>query len=804
MGPVQRLGEIDQTLGVSVTRAAGRLRARFTAEVTATALLLVCVVAALIWANSPWYETYDHFWHTPVGLSWGGHALELSLQHWVNDGLMTVFFFVVGLEVRRDVALGELTDRSRLVVPVLAALGGVLAPALIYLSMNAGGGEPRGWGAVVATDTAFLLGVLALVGPATSAGLRTFLLALSVVDDVVALSIVAVVYSERVVVPALLVAAAAIATIVLLTRLRIWRGGAYLAVGLVMWGGMVASGVHPSVGGILLGLLVAAYSPRPQDVTRAAALARAFGQSPLPGLGRRTQLSVQRAVSTNERLQELLRPWTSLVIVPVFALANSGVRVDGALLADAATSRVTWGVIAALVLGKTIGIGLTTTVGTALRPQSLPPGVSRLQLWGGAALSGIGFTVSLFVIELAFDSAAVRDEAKIAVLVAALVSILLGWTLFRVSVWRTPELDGSRPTVLADPVDPSRDHIRGPADALLTLVEYGDYECPFCSRVTGTVEELRERFGDRLRYVYRHLPLHDVHPNAQLAAEAALRVARAVVFWEMHDRLFAHQDRLTPGDLVRHAAALGLDVPRFARELGSGVYASRVAQDAGSAHAGGADGTPTFFVGDHRVAGQYDAQTLTALLHRAKAAAGQRRPPAPAHTDVADALFEATRLTPGTRSESWQPYDPTDREQPVAESPDLLGAFPRLTPDQLRAVDRFGTRRSAGRHEVLVRAGDRDQDLFVVRSGLAVVVAGQAGDKHLVAAHGPGRFLGELGLLNGEPAVFTLVMNDPGELTVVPRARIAALTTARPDLGVLISRSMLLRRGLLLEAGRQD
>lgn len=801
---MRRLSAPDEAPGASVSRVAVTLRRRFTADVTATALLLLCVAAALGWANSPWPGSYDHFWHLHLGLSLGDHALDLSLQHWVNDGLMTVFFFVVGLEVRRDVALGELTDRTRLIVPALAALGGVLAPALVYLAVNAGSGQSRGWGAVVATDTAFLLGVLALVGPSTSAGLRTFLLSLSVVDDVVALTIVAVSYSDHVVVPALLVAAAAIATIVLLTRLRVWRGAAYLGVGLVMWGAMIESGVHPSVGGILLGLLVAAYSPRPQDVTQVAALARAFRQSPLPGLGRLTQLSVQRAVSTNERLQELLRPWTSLVIVPVFALANAGVTVDGALLADAVRSPVTWGVVGGLVLGKPLGIGLTTVVGGRVRPRTLPAGVSMLQLWGGAALAGIGFTVSLFVIELAFDSPEVQDEAKLGVLVAALASTVLGRVLFRLSARRYPDVDGSRPTVLAAPVDPSRDHIRGPADAPLTLVEYGDYECPFCSRATGTVDELRERFGDRMRYVFRHLPLPDVHPHALLAAEAAEAAGAQGAFWEMHDRLFDHQDQLAPGDLVRHAAALGLDVPRFARELGSGVYASRVAQDLGSAASSGADGTPTFFVGDRRVTGQYDAETLTGLLHEAKLAAGYRPAPAPAPSDVDDALLEASRLVPGTRSGAWRPFTATDGEEPLAESPDLLGAYPRLTADQLRVLDRFGTRRTAGRHEVLVPAGARNYDLIVVRSGLAVTVAGRRGDKRLVSAHGPGRFLGELSLLNGEAAVLSLLMNDPGELTVVPQARLAALLAANPDLDELISRALLLRRGLLLEAGQEE
>ncbi|MFI7585756.1 Na+/H+ antiporter NhaA [Spongisporangium articulatum] len=789
---------LGQTVSAKATRTAAKLRRRLTPEVTSTALLLLGVIGALVWANDPWGHSYDEFWHEHVALSAGGHAIDLSLQHWVNDGLMTLFFFVIGLEVRRDLALGELTDRTRLIVPSLAALGGVLAPALVYLAVVRGGPDAGGWGAVVATDTAFLLGILALVGPSSSSGLRVFLLSLSVVDDVVALTIVAVVYSDEVSVPALALAAVAIATIVVLTHLRIWRGGAYLVVGLVMWVAMIESGVHPSVGGILLGLLVAAYSPRPQDVDRAAALARAFRQSPLPGLARLTKLSVERAVSTNERLQELLRPWTALVIVPVFALANAGVGLDGAALRAAVHSPVMWGVVAGLVLGKPLGIGLTTSLGARLRPETIPPGVSMLQLWGGAALGGIGFTVSLFVIDLAFDGSEAADDAKIGVLAAVLASTVMSWALFRLSAWRHPEQDGARPIILDLPVDPSRDHIRGPVDALVTLVEYGDFECPFCGRATGTVAEVRARFGDRLRYVFRHLPLSDVHPNAQLAAEAAEAAGAQGAFWEMHDRLFEHQGQLTAGDLVQHAAALGLDVPRFARELGSGVYAERVAQDRASAAASGADGTPTFFVGDRRVVGQYDAETLTNLLHEAKMAAGYRMPARPPHADVDDALWETSQLTPGTRSRSWRPLTRADMDEPIAETPDLLGSYPRLDAEQLRILERYGARRRAEAAEVLAHIGEAGYALFVVLSGMAIVVGGDKNDHRLVSAHGPGRFLGELSLLTGEPPVLALKMHDPGEVLVVPRDRLPQLFADHPDLAALINRAMLLRRGLLL------
>jgi protein-disulfide isomerase len=241
--------------------------------------------------------------------------------------------------------------------------------------------------------------------------------------------------------------------------------------------------------------------------------------------------------------------------------------------------------------------------------------VSRTDLLGGAALSGIGFTVSLFIVGLAFDSPAMRDDAKIGVLVASLAAGLLGWGIFRVAdARRRARGQTGGPVPLDPPVDPARDHIRGPVDAPMTLVEFADFECPFCGRATGVVQELRERFGDRLRYVVRHLPLTDVHPNAELAAEAAEAAGAQGRFWEMHDRLFRHQDRLGPDDLVEHARALGLDLERFVQELDDRVHSPRVREDVASAEASRVSGTPTFFIGSRRHEGRYDAETLAARL----------------------------------------------------------------------------------------------------------------------------------------------------------------------------------------------
>jgi protein-disulfide isomerase len=340
---------------------------------------------------------------------------------------------------------------------------------------------------------------------------------------------------------------------------------------------------------------------------------RAFRQSPLPSVGWSARQSLVRAVSLNERLQTVLHPWTSYVIVPVFALANAGVDLRDGVLADALSSRLTWGVVVALVVGKLVGIGTTSLGSVRLGFGSFPQGVGSGQVLGGAALSGIGFTVSLLIADLAFD-ARLHAEATVGVLLAAALATATGWLVFKAAAVLRGERTATLPLFLDEPVDPDRDHIRGDPDAPLTLVEYGDFECPFCSRATGTVGELAERFGGELRYVFRHLPLPDVHEHSELAAQAAEAAAAQGSFWEMHDLLFRHQDRLEYEDLVAYAGELGLDVDRFADDLQAGRLATRVRRDVASAEASGARGTPTFFVGDRRHIGQYDTETLAAEL----------------------------------------------------------------------------------------------------------------------------------------------------------------------------------------------
>lgn len=621
------------------------LRRYLGTEAAGAALLLATTVLALAWANSPWSGSYQDLLRTPVAMTVGGDGLDMDLHHWVNEGLMTVFFFVVGLEVRRELALGELTDRRRVLVPAIAGVTGLLVPAALYLAVNAGTDAAAGWGVVIGTDTAFLLGALAVVGPRLSTQLRLFLLTMSVADDILAVTVIGVAYSDALHVPSLVVAVACLGVLVALGRAGVWQASPYVAVVLVLWLSTLRSGLHASIAGMLSGLLVPALAARRDLVEDAARAARAFRQSPLPSVGRTAQRGIVRAVSVNERLQEVLHPWTSYVVVPLFALANAGVDLRDGVLADALRSPVTWGVVLGLVLGKLVGITLGTAAAVRAGLGRLPQGVGPGQVVGGAALSGIGFTVSLLIAELAFGDSELRDEATVGVLLAAVLATALGWLAFLVAARFRGERTAELPRVLAHPVDAARDHVYGDPDAPLTVVEYLDYECPFCAKVTGVAQALRDHFGDELRYVVRHLPLPDVHPHAELAAHAAEAAGRQGRFFEMTGLLFRHQDRLELEHLVRYATELDLDVDAFLADLADDETAARVREDVAGAEASGARGTPTFFLGGVRHVGPYDAASLIAALEALRADAPT---PAAAEDVPVDGTLPTQRPAPAS------------------------------------------------------------------------------------------------------------------------------------------------------------
>jgi len=587
-------------------------------------VLLCAAVAALLWANSPWSASYESFWTTKLSIRLGTEGISLDLRHWVNEGLMTFFFLVVGLEAKRELDTGELRERRSLAIPAVAAIGGITVPIAIYMAFNAGGPGAHGWGAAMSTDTAFALGVLALVAPGGTR-LRVRLLTLAVVDDLVALVVIATVYAESV---SWLPLAVAACLFLVLFALRYapagWRRQAAVLIGVAVWIALFESGVDPVVAGLAVGLVTSAYPPARGDLERVTELTRSFREQPTPELARSAQLGVASAISANERLQYRLHPWTSFVIVPLFALANAGIHVDGELLGDAITSPVTLGVIFGYVVGKPLGILGASWF--ASRPWLA--GLRRALSWpviaGGGAVAGIGFTVSLLISSLAFHGNQL-EEAKLGVLAAALFASLLAWGVFRV-IGRLPAAMRARQIAetadelldLSDEVDPDRDHIRGWEQASVTLVEYGDYQCSYCGQAEVVIRALLVSFGEDLRYVWRHLPLSDVHPNAQMAAEAAESAAAHGAFWAMNDKLLLHQDKLTAPDLARYAEELGLDVERLWDELHRRQHAARVAEDVATADASGVAGTPSFFINGRRHHGAYDIETLTAAVRGAR------------------------------------------------------------------------------------------------------------------------------------------------------------------------------------------
>ncbi|WP_406312866.1 Na+/H+ antiporter NhaA [Streptosporangium sp. NBC_01639] len=600
------------------------LRAFLRTETGSAVALLAATLAALVWANLG--PSYDAVWGTPLSVSTGGFGISLSLRQWVNSGLMTFFFFVVGLEARREFDMGELRDRRRLVLPLAAGLGGMIVPVAIYLTMNAGTPAAHGWGAAMSTDTAFALGMLALFGSRFPARLRTYLLTITVVDDLAALGVITIFYSEQVRLGALLAGAGIFCLILLVRMAGVLRGLPYALLGAAAWVALLESGVEPIVIGLAMGLLTYASPAARDDLERATDLFRLFREQPTPQLARSASMGLASTISPNERLQQLYHPWVSYLAVPLFALSNAGITISGEFLTRAFTSPVTLGILLAYVVGKPIGIIGSSMLVTGLSRGRIRPPVGWAAVTATGTIAGIGFTVSLLIAALAFRGPQL-EEAKLGILTAALCAPVLTWIVYRVTALlpkrrRIRALLGTAESIvdLAAPVDPDRDHLRGPEEAPVTVVEYGDFECPYCGQAESVVRELLADLGD-VRYVWRHLPLNDVHPHAQLAAEAAEAAAEQGAFWEMHDLLLDHPNALRVRDLIGYAEELGLDVGRFRDSLRDGAGASRIAEDVDSADLSGVSGTPTFFVNGRRHHGAYDVATLSSAVRAARARA---------------------------------------------------------------------------------------------------------------------------------------------------------------------------------------
>jgi len=599
------------------------LRTFLQTESGSAVVLLGAVVAALVWANvDP--ESYERVWTTTLSIRVGSASLSQDLREWINTGLMAFFFFVIGLEARREFDLGELRERRRVTLPLLAGVGGMAVPVAIFLAINAGHSSVHGWGAAMSTDTALALGLLALVGKGLPDRLRAYLLTVAVVDDIIALLVIAIVYSSSISFVALVIALGLFGSILVVRAADIHFGPLYFLLGTAVWVALFKAGVDPVVAGLLGGVIALAYPAQRGDLERASDLFRLFREQPTGDLARSARGALRTAVSPNERLQTLWHPWTSYAIVPLFALANAGVHLSGAFLAQAYVSPVTLGILFGYVVGKPVGIGGSTWLAARLSRGRLRPPVGWASVAAAGTIAGIGLTVSLLIASLAFHGVELA-EAKVGVLSAAVLAAGLTWLLVAGTKrlprrLRTRLLLGTPNLIvdLADPVDQERDHIRGRLDAPVTVLEYGDFECPYCGQAEPVVRELLRDFGD-VAYVWRHLPLNDVHPNAQRAAEAAEAAAEQGAFWEMHDVLLEHQDALAYRDLIGYARQLGLDVDRFEEDLRTRTGAGRIAQDVDSADLSAVSGTPTFFVNSLRHYGAYDIATLSAAVKAARA-----------------------------------------------------------------------------------------------------------------------------------------------------------------------------------------
>jgi Na+/H+ antiporter NhaA len=601
------------------------LRLFLATETGGAAILLAGAVIALIWVNID-AASYEKVWNTMLSVRIGGGGVTLPLRLWINSGLMTFFFLVVALEARWEFDLGELRDRQRLVLPAAAALGGMVCPIAIYLAFNAGKSSAIGWGAAMSTDTAFALGMLALVGRQFPQSLRAFILTVAVADDLVSFVVIAAQYSQALHPAGLIVGILALAAVLVLRLRRVRNGVLYFIFGLVAWVGFLKSGIDPVLVGVVIGLLAIAYPAARADLERATDLFQRFREQPTGELAQSLRQGVRTALSPNERLQQIYHPISSYLIVPLFALANAGIPISASFLAKAYTSPIALGIIFGYLIGKPVGIGGVTALVVKLSKGRIRPPVGWASVLGGGMIAGIGFTVSILISSLAFTGVELR-EAKLGVLTAALAASLLTAVVFRLTAFlpkqaRLRALVGIAPSLvdLAAPVDPKRDHIRGPGDAPVTLVEYGDFQCPYCGQAEPIIRELLSDFGD-LRYVWRHLPLSDVHAYAQIAAEASEAAAAQGKFWEMYDKLLANQDALMVRDLVRYAQELGLNVDLFREHLRKRKGAGRIAEDVESADMSNVSGTPSFFINGRRYYGAYDVDTLSAEVRAARARA---------------------------------------------------------------------------------------------------------------------------------------------------------------------------------------
>ncbi|BDQ03177.1 Na+/H+ antiporter NhaA [Ignavibacterium sp.] len=416
------------------------------AETSGGIILIICTIIALIWANSPFADSYHHLWHTYLTFDFGGYVLKHSLHHWINDGLMVIFFFVVGLEIKRELLVGELSSAKKAALPVAGALGGMILPALIYFYFNGGKEGAAGWGIPMATDIAFVVGIMALLGPKFPFSLKIFILALAIVDDIGAVLVIAIFYTAEISITALIIGAAIILLLIVFNRLGVRSLIVYTIMGIALWLAFLESGVHATVAGVLLAFTIPVSSRinTRKFTTETKQLLDEFEKSGEHGenvLTNENRLTLVQSIEGNcekiltplQRFEHLLHPWVAFFIMPVFALANAGVTI-GSGFTDALTNPISIGIILGLFLGKQFGIFGFSLLAIKLGLASKPEGVNYTKMYGAGILAGIGFTMSLFIANLAFPTEELLNIAKVGVLTASLIAGIVGFIVVKIGL----------------------------------------------------------------------------------------------------------------------------------------------------------------------------------------------------------------------------------------------------------------------------------------------------------------------------------------------------------------------------------
>ncbi|MFL6092290.1 Na+/H+ antiporter NhaA [Corynebacterium durum] len=590
-------------------------------ETSGATLLLAATIVALLWANLGGHS-YEHFWHTHFSIHLGDvFSVDMSLQHWINDGLMMMFFFLVSLEVKHDFVMGELREWRRASVPVVAAVAGLIVPALIFYAFNAGTDDADAWGVVISTDTAFVMGILAVFGNRLPVQLRAFLVTLAVVDDVGSLLVIATVYTERISFVPLIGVVVIAALLFLVQRARVYRSSVYIAAGATLWLLFLASGVHATIAGVVLGLLLPVFPPERSEVLRAEELTHHFRRTPVASTGSAAVIGILRSVSINERMQLALAPIVNLIVVPVFALSNAGVIISGETLQHAFKSPLTWGIIAGLVGGKYLGVFGASIIATKLRIGELAQCLAYRHINAGSMLTGIGFTISLFIIDLAIKDETAQSDARIGVLTASILAAIIGMVALVLTAAYDARHAPER-TRLNRSIDPTRDHILGDPNAPLTLVEYAQLGGVDDTTVEEVVREVRDYFGDDLRFVFRHNPMGD--EAAERAAEAleAVHAQSPELFNYARTELsrLCEDEELDSRVIRRAAVDVGSNLPRLEKDMRQRTYLSRVHDDADDALGMGLTSTPTFFIGDEIYEGPIESNAIIAALEATRTA----------------------------------------------------------------------------------------------------------------------------------------------------------------------------------------